>query len=297
MTFQEGGSYGGGRVGTRGGGGGGRRGLALGGGGLGAALIAILVVVLTHGQVDPSQLVQGAGAPVGEQTQGTVGKCTAQQANTDRECRLSATIDSLDTVWGPTLRQANADVPAVWSFTDQTDTACGTASSATGPFYCPNDKAIYLDLGFFDQLTTQLGAKGGPLAEEYVVAHEYGHHIQEVTGVMDRTNRSGTGANSDSVRVELQADCFAGIWAGTAASTVDPDTGVPYLKPITQEQLSTALDAAAAVGDDRIQSRAGSSVNPETFTHGTSAQRQRWFMAGYQGKSISSCDTFSASSL
>lgn len=291
MTFQEGGSFNSGRVGTRSGAG---RGLAIGGGGIGAALVALVIVLLTHGQADPTQLLQGAG---GQETEGTVGQCSAEQANTDRTCRLSATIDSLDTVWGPTMQQEGAEVPAVWSFKDSTDTGCGQASAASGPFYCPEDKSIYLDTSFFDDLTTQLGAEGGPLAEEYVVAHEYGHHIQQVTGVMARANRGGTGASSDSVRVELQADCLAGVWAGKAASTVDPDTGVTYLKPITHQQLETALDAAAAVGDDHIQAQSGAGVNPDSFTHGTSAQRQRWFTKGYQGKSIASCDTFSASSL
>lgn len=291
MTFQEGGSFNSGRVGTRSGAG---RGLAIGGGGLGAALVAVVIVLLTHGQVDPTQLLQGAG---GQETEGTVGECSAEQANTDRTCRLSATIDSLDAVWKPTITQAGAELPAVWSFQDSTNTPCGQASASSGPFYCPTDQSIYLDTGFFDQLTTQLGAEGGPLAEEYVVAHEYGHHIQQVTGVMDRASRGGTGAASDSVRVELQADCFAGIWAGRAASTVDPDTGVTYLEPVTKEQLATALDAAAAVGDDHIQEQSGGGVNPDTFTHGTSAQRQRWFTKGYQGKTIASCDTFSASTL
>jgi predicted metalloprotease len=291
MTFQEGGSFNSGRVGTRSGAG---KGMAIGGGGIGAALVTLLIVFLTRGQADPTQLLQGAG---GAETEGTVGECSADQANSDRVCRLSATVDSLDTVWQATLTQAGAELPAVWSFTDQTDTPCGTASASSGPFYCPNDQAIYLDVGFFDDLTTQLGAEGGPLAEEYVVAHEYGHHIQEATGIMAKANRGGTGATSDSVRVELQADCFAGIWAGKAASTVDPDTGVTYLKPITQQELETALDAAAAVGDDHIQQQSGGGVNPDSFTHGTSAQRQKWFTKGYQGKTIASCDTFSASSL
>jgi predicted metalloprotease len=141
-------------------------------------------------------------------------------------------------------------------------------------------------------LAQQYGSSAGPLAEMYVVAHEYGHHIQNLTGVFDRADRSGTGDDSDSVRVELQADCYAGMWAGDAATTVDPDTGVTFLEPITREQLADALSAAAAVGDDHIQAQSGGGVNPDTWTHGSSEQRQRWFTTGYEQGTLEACDTF-----
>lgn len=260
--------------------------------------MVLLAVLLGGGQIDPGQLL--GGGDVGVTTdEGTIGDCTAEQANADRECRLAFTVDALDTYWGQTLTDAGVEPvqPGVYSFTDSVDTACGAATSATGPFYCPPDQTIYLDLGFFDLLSSRFGASGGPLAEMYVVAHEYGHHIQQLTGVMDSADRSGTGADSDSVRVELQADCYAGLWVGHAATTVDPDTGVTYLDPITADQLAEALSAAQAVGDDHIQQQSGGGVTPDTWTHGSSEQRQRWFTTGYEQGTPAACDTFSAATL
>jgi len=165
------------------------------------------------------------------------------------------------------------------------------------PVLLPADRTIYIDLGFYDLLQSQYGASGGSLAEMYVVAHEYGHHIQQITGVMDQADRQGTGAESDSVKTELQADCYAGLWTGHAASTVDTTTGVTFLDPITQAELSDALSAAQAVGDDHIQQQSSGGVNPDTWTHGSSAERQRWFMTGYTQGTLAACDTFSAPSL
>ncbi|WP_282945353.1 KPN_02809 family neutral zinc metallopeptidase [Cellulomonas endometrii] len=296
MTFQDGGRFEGGRVTSRRGGGRGR-GVAVGGG-IGSLVLVALVVLLGG---DPGQLFSGAtgggGGSAGEQVS-EIGACTAEQANAERECRLSATVQSLDAYWTDALpaaglQVAEADVqPGVVSFTAATDTGCGAASASTGPFYCPPDRTIYLDLSFYDLLSSRFGASGGSLAEMYVVAHEYGHHVQQLTGVFDRADRSGTGDDSDSVRVELQADCYAGLWAGHAATTVDPDTGVTFLEPISRQQLADALSAAAAVGDDHIQQQSGGGVDPDTWTHGSSEQRQRWFTTGYEQGSLAACDTF-----
>jgi predicted metalloprotease len=296
MTFQDGGRFEGGRVTSRRGGGRGR-GVAVGGG-IGSLVLVALVVLLGG---DPGQFFAGAtgggGGSAAEQVS-EVGDCTAEQANAERECRLSATVQSLDAYWEATLPAAGlqvaaADVqPGVVSFTAATDTGCGAATASTGPFYCPPDRTIYLDLSFYDLLSSQYGASGGSLAEMYVVAHEYGHHVQQLTGVFDRADRSGSGDDSDSVRVELQADCYAGLWAGHAATTVDPDTGVTFLEPISRQELADALSAAAAVGDDHIQQQSGGGVDPDTWTHGSSEQRQQWFTTGYEQGTLAACDTF-----
>jgi hypothetical protein len=154
-----------------------------------------------------------------------------------------------------------------------------------GPFYCPLDQTIYIDLGFYDDLETRFGAEGGPLAEMYVIAHEYGHHVQNLLGSLDAGRDAG--AERGAVRTELQADCYAGVWVGNAV-----DTG--FLQPITREQLDQALDAAAAIGDDRIQERMQGQVDPHTWTHGSAEQRQEWFVTGYENGSADACDTFEA---
>jgi len=296
MTFQEGGSFEGGRVRKRG------RGAAVAGGGIGIVGIAVLLISQAFG-IDLTPLLGAIGDDGGSQqsAQGTrqetsIGDCTAAEANSDQECRLSATVQSLDGFWQSQLGE-EMPIPDVVDFDAATSTGCGQASASTGPFYCPPDQSIYIDLGFYDLLESQFGATDGPLAEMYITAHEYGHHIQQITGVMDSADRQGSGADSDSVRVELQADCYAGLWAGHAATTVDPDTGVMFLQPITKAELANALSAAAAVGDDHIQAASGGGVNPEAWTHGSSAQRERWFTIGYEQGTAAGCDTFSASSL
>jgi uncharacterized protein len=175
-------------------------------------------------------------------------------------------------------------------FDAATTTGCGNASSATGPFYCPPDQTIYMDVTFYDELRSRFGASGGPLAQMYVVAHEWGHHIQNIGGILERSQDGQTGPTSNAVRVELQADCFAGAWTADAA-TVPDDSGVPFLQEPTDAEIRDALDAAAAVGDDRIQQATQGQVSPHTFTHGTSEQRQRWFAVGYQ-QGAGACDTF-----
>ncbi|RYV50548.1 KPN_02809 family neutral zinc metallopeptidase [Pengzhenrongella frigida] len=292
MTFQDGGSFEGGRVRTRRGG----RGVAIGGG-LGGLIVLIGALFFN---VDLSPIADGLGGDTGgEQTEEYVAECSAEQANAARDCRLSATARALDTYWSDALAPLGVAYtqPGVVSFEQATDTACGSATSATGPFYCPPDQTVYVDLGFFDDLRTRFGASGGPLAEEYVIAHEFGHHIEQLTGLLTAADRSGTGPTSDSVRIELTADCFAGMWTGHAATTVDPATGVPFLAPITAAELADALSAASAVGDDRIQESATGTVDPESWTHGSSEQRQRWFSAGYDGASVQECNALEAATL
>ena len=296
MTFSEGGQFEGGRVRR---GGGGRAGIAAGGLGGGAVVLVLLVSLLT-GQ-DPGQLLGALGGTTQQDATGRqdpVGDCTAAEANTDRECRLSAATQSMDAFWGDRLPAAGiqAELPEVVSFSSSVRTACGSASAAIGPFYCPGDATVYIDVSFYDVLTSQLGARGGSLAEMYILAHEYGHHVQHLTGAMESADRRGTGADSDSVRLELQADCYAGMWVGDAASREDPDTGVTFLDPITADELADALSAAEAVGDDEIQSRSGG-IDPDSWTHGSAKQRQAWFTTGYEQGSLTACDTFAARTL
>lgn len=296
MTFNEGGQFEGGRVRK----GGGRRGAVAVGGGGGIAIVIALVYMLVTGN-SPQDILGGTTSGAGDTGEaGYIGECTAEQANTDPECRLNAAVQSLDAYWATTLPEQGGveyQMPDVVSFTDAVDTGCGSATSATGPFYCPADTTVYEDLAFYDQLSSQFGAEGGPLAEMYVTAHEFGHHIENQLGLFERADRSGTGPESDSVRIELMADCLAGMWAGTAATTEDPDTGVPFLEPIERQELEQALSAAAAVGDDNIQRRSGGDVNPEAFSHGSSEQRVKWFSIGYNGGTIQDCNALDASSL
>ncbi len=169
------------------------------------------------------------------------------------------------------------------------NTGCGQATSQVGPFYCPADQQIYLDTSFFkDVLEGQLGGKGGDFVEPYVIGHEYGHHIQNLMGTMGQV-RTQQGADSDAVRLELQADCYAGMWTSYAEDS--------QLITLDEADITEALDSAKAVGDDRIQQKSGQGVDPEGWTHGSAAQRMAWFTKGYQEHTLTACDTFSASQL
>jgi len=260
-------------------------GLALGGGGLGVIGVVIyLLVSLIGGGGGLGGLAPLDETTVGRNVPGELAQdCrTGQDANEREDCRIVAVVNSVQTYWGRTVR--NYEPAKTRFFQDGIQTGCGSASSATGPFYCPRDRYVYIDLGFFDQMQSQLGARGGPLAEAYVLAHEYGHHVQDLTGVLDSADRD-TGPQGGQVRVELQADCYAGLWVGHAL-----DTG--FVEDITRQDVADALDAAAAVGDDRIQQRTQGRVVPESFTHGSSEQRQSWFVRGVEGSGPQSCDTF-----
>ena len=282
---------------------GGGRGGALIGGGIGSLIIVLIGaffgvdlsgVTGSNNPFDPGQV-----APGGEQS-GDFSHCkTGADANRDVDCRIIGTVNSVQDYWNDALpaelnRQYRAAKTVI--FSGSTQSACGPATSQTGPFYCPSDERIYIDASFFDLLTSRFGADDGALAQEYVVAHEYGHHVENVLGLLARAQDGQTGPTSGGVRIELMADCFAGVWANHASTTKDAD-GNTLLKPLTDRDVQSALSAAAAVGDDRIQQSSGGGVNPESWTHGSSESRQRWFLTGYKSGEPASCDTFSTDQL
>lgn len=246
----------------------------------------LVLSLLTGG--DFSSLLGEQQAPPVTAGDGEIAGCdTGADANARDDCRLAAAQIVLDRYWGEQVEGYRA--PQLVIVDGSTPTACGTASNATGPFYCPPEETVYIDPTFFGVLRDQFGTDAGPLAQLYVLAHEWGHHIQRITGIMDSNPDNGPGPTSNGVRMELQADCFAGAWVADAATVVGPN-GVTFLQTPTPAQLQDALAAAAAVGDDHIQEMSGA-VNPESWTHGSSAQRQSWFDAGYEG-GPNACDTF-----
>lgn len=274
------------------GGGGGRR-MAIGGG-IGG--LVVLVVALFLG-VDPGNVMsQQQIAPQEEAPGFDLSQCrTGADANNIVQCRVIATGNSVDGVWQQLLRGYQR--PQVRLFSGQVDTGCGPATSDVGPFYCPVDQTAYFDTDFFQVLKNEFGSSGGPLAQEYVVAHEFGHHVQNLLGDIGRAQQGAQGAQGNSVRTELQADCYAGVWAHYAAITKQQSTGVPYLEPLSDKDIADALSAASSVGDDRIQEQATGRVNPESWTHGSSEQRQKWFTVGYQTGDPNKCDTYNAPDL
>lgn len=288
MTFRENANIGAGRA-TRGGGGGG--GLAVGGG-LGALLLA-LVVMLFGG--NPGDVLGGGSQEPSTAKNVELAECrTGADANANVDCRMKATMLSLEDYWTATFPQAQPTTAIL--FSGAVNTGCGQASSAVGPFYCPLDRQIYLDTSFFSQLESQLGADGGAFSQMYVLGHEYGHHIQNYTGALQASQQDAKGPESGAVRVELQADCFAGAWAGNATRTQDSDGNV-LLEPLSEDDIRSALSAASAVGDDSIQSRMQGQVTPHTWTHGSSEQRMGWFMRGYNSGDPNQCDVLNAASV
>ena len=261
--------------------------MALGGGGI-VGIIVLVILLLAGNPIGgggPAGFDQldgetaGAGAP-----SATLSECkTGQDANEREDCRILAVVNSVQEYWGSALR--NYDPARTRFFEGAVTTGCGQASSASGPFYCPADRYVYIDLGFFDELESRFGASGGPLAQAYVIAHEYGHHIQNLLGVLRRPDSQTQGPQGGAVRVELQADCLAGVWVANALRT-------GLVEEITRQDIQDALSAAAAVGDDRIQERMQGRVTPESWTHGSAEQRQHWFVRGIEGANANSCNTF-----
>ena len=304
----SGGGLGGGLGGMLGGGGGGGRGGRLG---LGTVVVVAVVLLLgmCTGVVDLGSVLSGStgGSAGGLSTsrvsdahQGSdrYASCqTGEDANESADCARVAVENSLNEYWERELGADFQPISAMVTFTGSVQTdGCGAADSGVGPFYCPADSTIYLDTSFFDQvLQGQLGGPAGAFVEPYVLAHEYGHHIQNLTGFMGQV-RTQRGRNNDGIKLELQADCFAGLWTQHATST-PADGGEALLVELTDQDIAQAIAAAKTVGDDYIQERAGGRSDPESWTHGSSEQRIRWFRVGYEGGTFDDCNTFAASRL
>jgi predicted metalloprotease len=280
---------------------GGGGGLAMGGGGLGIVGVILYFVFQAVGGGGGGGTGGGFALPPGVQAGPQAGqsvddlatRCREENAlETHTDCRLVKVYNIADDVWREEFARRGAEYspPAISFFTGGVRTQCGPASSSVGPFYCPGDREIYLDLDFLEQLQRQFGAPG-QFAQAYIVAHEFGHHIQTLTGTERQVRAAQQSrpkdANELSVRMELQADCYAGVWAKLADAR--EDDGIA----LTDRDIAEAVQAAEAVGDDRIQEKTSGRVDPEAWTHGSAADRRDWFLRGYQDADVGTCDTFS----
>jgi uncharacterized protein len=291
---------------ARGGGLSGGRGIAVGGGGLGVVGVVIYLIVSLVGgggsgsaAVDVLGQLGQNGQPATADNSKIKSECrTGADANEHLECAVVADIDSIQDYWAgalPPLGKQYEPVPTVW-FTGQVNTSCGAADSGAGPFYCPADAKVYIDLSFYDEIETQFKAEGGLFVDAYVLAHEYGHHVQDLLGTEAKV-RTRQGPKSDSVRLELQADCYAGAWAKHATEP-GPNGEAPLVESITQQDVDNALEVAGRIGDDWIQKNLGNGqINQKAFTHGSGAQRRKWFTTGYQTGNPQRCDTFGTDNL
>jgi uncharacterized protein len=289
------GSSGGGGGFPMGGGGGGLK----VGGGIGGVILLVIIILL-QSQLGGSGGTGGGTGQAQDTGNTSLDQCrTGADANQDADCALVADVNSIQSFWADDLpREAGLDYTRSRTtiFSGGINTGCGNATSDVGPFYCPVDKHVYLDTTFFkDMLEGQLGARGGQFSQAYVLAHEYGHHVQDLLGTMGKV-RTQQGPTSDAVRLELQADCYAGIWT-KHATTADDVGGEPYIVDLTQDDIARALDAAAAVGDDRIQRKTSGRVDPDRWTHGSAESRMRWFTTGLQKGTLRACDTFATNQL
>ncbi|MBC9823354.1 neutral zinc metallopeptidase [Terrabacter sp. MAHUQ-38] len=290
-----------------GGGGGGFPGGIQVGGGIGGLILLVLMLIFGGGNIlgggdsgsssgglPSQQLEPDQVGAAGQVDQGDFSQCkTGADANKNDVCLVIATVNSVQDYWEKTLPkyQMNYEMAKTVVYQGQTQSGCGTANSQVGPFYCPLDSKVYVDASFFQELQSKFGADGGQLAKEYVIAHEYGHHIQNLLGVLNRAQQDPQGPNSGAVRIELMADCLAGTWVKHATETTDA-SGTPLLKQITEDDIRSALSAAAAVGDDRIQEKMQGRVTPESWTHGSAEARMNWFTQGYRTGDINQCNTF-----
>jgi len=292
--------------GGRGGGGGGRgpSGVVIGGG-IGGLILTLILMFLG---INPSDVPTNPSDPGGADQINTEGQASSElfadcktgaDANENVWCRMVATENSLQAFWGAELPRYQREwrEPTLTLYEGTWQSACGTASNQVGPFYCPLDQGVYIDANFFQLLEDQFGAQAGPLAQEYVLAHEFGHALQDQLGLLGRAQQDPQGAESGAVRVELMADCLAGVWAKHASETPAEGSDTPMLKPLTDADIQDALSAAAAVGDDNIQERTQGRVTPENWTHGSAEARQRWFLQGYTTGDLNKCDTFAVDSV
>jgi predicted metalloprotease len=281
---------------------GGRGGMAVGGGGLGLLILAAVVLFYVFGGSggsDPTGQLQGATGNATVDNNQLESSCkTGQDANTNDDCAVVAVVNSVQSYWGDALAASGGtyrEADTVF-FTGSTGTGCGQGTSGMGPFYCPADQQVYIDLGFWNELKTTFGANDAPFTQAYVLAHEYGHHVQNLLGTSERVG-TATGATSGSVRLELQADCYAGVWANHA-QTVPGADGQILIAEVTAADLANAVQTAGAIGDDYIQTKlGGQNVDPSQFSHGTSAQRQKWLQTGYRTGDPAACNTFDTNDL
>jgi predicted metalloprotease len=269
--------------------------IVVGGGGAGLLLTIIVIALNVLGGAlssPASTSVPSDGSGAGYSGAPVAGSSVAQScrtgadANSRTDCLVVGVVNSVQSYWGNELTKRGVTYSPADTvlYSGATQAGCGLAQSADGPFYCPVDKKVYLDVSFFDELHTRFGAQGGRFADAYVIAHEYGHHVQDLLGLLGNARSNTVGQEGGSVRTELQADCFAGVWSNHAVQT-------GYIQQLSQTDIAQALDAAAAVGDDRIQQETQGRVMPDSFTHGTSQQREHWFTVGYQAGDVTTCDT------